>query len=502
MKSCDYFEAFCRALEYAQKPDPGVQMLPTDLEIFQRVREILPICYEEGADHQLRKAMQRRACAIMLDVSEPGTWQGAVEVYGAAWRLSNVLPDDPTEGAAVSELDVSEQTLRQDLSLMVHELEQQVDQLFADVSAQLTTPGEPDRQLQALHTQLGSLRWPLFQVKDVTASGVRISDYFGAGTVGVRFIDKISDPVVAVLVAVRDLSVPDEAMARVRDVVTGASDLVHRISGAVSGRSDISDSATRFEKRIATFLAAEKSKSNQRTFRDVAEPWCPEMVEMPSGQFLMGSGNPAHQDEIPQHPVMIGYRFAVGRYPLTFQEYGEFCRATARAVPDDNGWGREQRPAINVSWDDAQSYVGWLSEVTGQRYRLLTEAEWEYACRAGSTTQYSFGDEERDLGAHGWYVGNLDGAARPVGQGLPNEFGLYDMHGNVWEWVEDVWHNNYAGAPPADGRAWLEGGNPLNRVLRGGSWVSSAKGLRSSVRFTGANDYVKNNVGLRVARTL
>jgi len=216
----------------------------------------------------------------------------------------------------------------------------------------------------------------------------------------------------------------------------------------------------------------------------------------------MGSDDPAYQDERPLHPVEIGYRLAAGRYPVTFEEYDTFCQATGRSKPADDGWGRDRRPVINVSWEDAQAYVEWLSGKAGQRYRLLTEAEWEYACRAGSATRYSFGDDDKLLSEYGWCIGKLEGQTSPVGKRLANDFGLFDMHGNVWEWVEDVWHDNYEVAPPDDGSAWIKEGDPRIRVLRGGSWVSGSKGLRSAVRVEGAADYRHNNVGFRVARTL
>ncbi|MDA0653061.1 MAG: formylglycine-generating enzyme family protein [Proteobacteria bacterium] len=500
MKSRDYFEAFCRALENAQIPEPGAQVQLADRDIFLRVKDILQVCYEGNPDQKFCNALQRRAGEIMLEVSDPKEWQGALDVYGAAWRLSNVLPDDEDAKSALPPPDESAQTLKQDLLLMVGDLEHLTDQLDSELDIQLVVLGETDARIVDLQNQLERLRKPFSQIKDIAGSGVKYSDFFGAGSAGVRFIDGISDPIVAVSLGSHDLALSPEARDLVRNAATGARDLACRIAGAVAGNADLSRCADKCVERIERYLVAESLESKQRGFRDVSESWCPEMVDIPPGAFLMGSADPAHQDEIPQHPVKIGYGFAVGRYPVTFEEYDAFCRAARRQKPGDNGWGRERRPVINVSWDDAQAYVEWLSGATGRRYRLLTEAEWEYACRAGSTTRYSFDEDDRDLAAYAWFVGHLEGETRPVGDRRANDFGLFDMHGNVWEWCEDVWHDNYQDTPPVKGSAWLERGDQRIRVLRGGSWVSGPRGLRSAVRLEGATDYRHNNVGFRVAR--
>jgi len=206
-----------------------------------------------------------------------------------------------------------------------------------------------------------------------------------------------------------------------------------------------------------------------KTFSDLPEG--PEMVVIPAGRFLMGSPQEElHHwpDEAPQHEVTIGYSFAVGRFPVTFEEW-DACVADGGCNgyrPDDKGWGRGNRPVINVSWDDAQAYVAWLGRKTGHAYRLLTEAEWEYAARAGTTTPFSFGktmtsaqascnhDDECTEGSSTtitWQEGTT-----PVGRFPANAFGLHDMHGNVWEWVEDAWHDSYAGGP-VDGSARAAG---------------------------------------------
>ena len=225
----------------------------------------------------------------------------------------------------------------------------------------------------------------------------------------------------------------------------------------------------------------------------------PEMVIVPAGEFWMGSKDgEGDADERPRHKVTIPKPFAVGRYPVTFDEW-DAARAASGVShnPFDEGWGRGRRPVINVNWDDAQAYIRWLSSKTGQPYRLLSEAEWEYCCRAGTETAYYFGGSESDLDRHAWYSANSGSKTHPVGEKLPNEWGLYDMHGNVWEWCEDCWNGNYHNAP-ADGLAWTSGSDKY-RVLRGGSWNDSPQGLRAARRssFNPRGRYI--NRGFRVA---
>jgi formylglycine-generating enzyme required for sulfatase activity len=190
---------------------------------------------------------------------------------------------------------------------------------------------------------------------------------------------------------------------------------------------------------------------------------------------------------------------------VTFDEwdtcvaYGDCPRA------NDGGWGRGRRPVIYVSWDDAQSYVAWLNRVTGQRYRLLSEAEYEYATRAGTQTAYSWGDHFQ-LNGKAMANCNICGSqwdgrqTAPVGSFAANGFGLYDMVGNVFSWVEDCFHRNYNGAP-MDGSAWTDSGS-CNRVVRGGSWNVTPLNLRSPYRVTYPTDFRLNFLGFRVGRTL
>ncbi len=233
-------------------------------------------------------------------------------------------------------------------------------------------------------------------------------------------------------------------------------------------------------------------------FRDC--PQCPEMVVVPAGSFMMGSP-PSEKyrssDEGPRRRVTFGHAFAAGKYEVTFAEW-DACASDGGCGgrrPGDQDWGRGKRPVIFVSWEDAKSYARWLSRKTGKAYRLLSEAEWEYAARAGTTGPYHTG------GTIATDQANYDiGQTVPVGSFGGSDFGLHDMHGNVWEWVEDCWNGSYAGAP-SDGSAW-ESGNCGRRILRGGSWGGDPGYLRSANRYGIVTGYRSNVAGFRVARTL
>jgi len=273
------------------------------------------------------------------------------------------------------------------------------------------------------------------------------------------------------------------------------------------------------------------------SFRDC--PTCPVMTIIPAGSFAMGS--PANEadrddDEGPQHEVRIAKPFAVAKFAVTVDQYTAFVQATGHesgtscSAWTDGKWaptpGRSWRnpgylqdpshPAVCLNWNDAKAYVAWLSGKTGKAYRLLTEAEWEYAARAGSTTRYYFGDQDDDFCRFGngadqtakkthpeWTVLPCDDGyltTAPVGSFKPNRFGLYDMLGNVWQWVEDCYANSYRDAP-IDGTARTRVDCRLHS-LRGGSWNDSAKSVRSASRNGVATEERNNTDGLRVARSL
>jgi formylglycine-generating enzyme required for sulfatase activity len=242
-------------------------------------------------------------------------------------------------------------------------------------------------------------------------------------------------------------------------------------------------------------------------FKDCAN--CPHMMIIPAGEFTMGSP-PAEQQAEAQHRVTIAAPFAVSKFEITFDDWNA-CVSDGgcdNIRPNDEGWGRGRHPVIHMSFDTAKTYVTWLSRKTGKPYRLLTEAEWEYAARAGTTSTFAFGDTLSPSSAN--YNASTDGSGpseenrqktMPVGSFQPNAFGLHDMHGNASEWVEDCFHNDYTEKAPTDGSAWVEG-NCTGRVLRGGSWEDSDAELRSAAR---VGEYRYNSSytdGFRIARSL
>lgn len=245
------------------------------------------------------------------------------------------------------------------------------------------------------------------------------------------------------------------------------------------------------------------------TFQDCAD--CPEMVVMPVEKFAMGDlDNLGSSTELPVHEVRFDYLFAVGRFEVTFRQW-DACVADGGCGsyrPSDLDWGKGTRPVINVSWDDAQAYTAWLSRKTGAHYRLLSEAEWEFAARAGTATQYSWGNSIGSGNANCNGCGSDWDSERTarVGSFSPNPFGLYDMAGNVWEWTEDcrmpLRFVGYVGAPN-DGSPWTAGGACGMRMIRGGSWKSRPSTLRSSHRdWEYASERANSQLGMRVARTL
>ncbi len=267
--------------------------------------------------------------------------------------------------------------------------------------------------------------------------------------------------------------------------------------------------------------------------------WCPDMIIVQSGNFMMGSPETEgarYEDEGPQRKVSIK-TFAVSKFEITRGQFDHFIQDTGHSI-DNTCWtfennifkrriyrsyikpGFEQddyHPVVCVNWHDAKAYTKWLSEKTGKTYRLLSEAEWEYVARAGTTSAYSFGEDLDNLCDYGnasdWIIHSVTQVVkcsyRPskrttiVGSFRPNPFGVYDVHGNAYEWVEDCWHESYQGAP-IDGRAWLDEGegNCERRIIRGGAWDLSANQLRSAYRYWYNPNIRIDNIGFRVARDL
>ncbi|MFK8080796.1 MAG: SUMF1/EgtB/PvdO family nonheme iron enzyme [Granulosicoccus sp.] len=231
----------------------------------------------------------------------------------------------------------------------------------------------------------------------------------------------------------------------------------------------------------------------------------PEMVLIESGSFLMGSDK-GDEKEQPVQFVTIE-SFEIGKYEVSFAEFDQFTAANAIENISDSGWGRGRRPVINVTWEMAKEYTRWLSSVSGKRYRLPVEAEWEYAARAGSLDDYSFGKNPEMLCRYANIAQKNEictDAFRftaEVGKFEPNPWGLHDMHGNVWEWTEDCWHTNYQGAP-VNGRAWVSTGDCQQRVVRGGAWYSGPSQLRSSQRNKNRAISGSDSIGFRIVRML
>jgi formylglycine-generating enzyme required for sulfatase activity len=255
----------------------------------------------------------------------------------------------------------------------------------------------------------------------------------------------------------------------------------------------------------------ERALKPKDTFKECAA--CPEMVVVPAGSFMMGAPQDEDgrfDDEGPQHRVTFARQFAVGRFAVTFDEWAA-CVADGGCDgyrPDDRNWGRGRRPVINVSWKDAKNYVAWLSRKTGKTYRLPSEAEREYVTRAGTTTPFWWGSSistsQANYDGNYTYGGGQKGEWRqktvPVDSFAPNPWGLYQVHGNVWEWTEDCRNRSYAGAPK-DGSAW-ESGDCNIRVLRGGSSRDRPRSLRAALREEFLAGFGNHLQGFRVGRTL
>jgi formylglycine-generating enzyme required for sulfatase activity len=244
----------------------------------------------------------------------------------------------------------------------------------------------------------------------------------------------------------------------------------------------------------------------------------PEMVVVPAGMFVMGSpdGEPERPpSEGPRHAVMFAHPFAVGRHAVTRGQFAAFVNAAdfkASGRWRDPGFRQDDsHPVVNISWDDARTYAAWLAEITGRPYRLLSEAEWEYVARAGIATPFWWGSSITTAQANydGRYIykgggrkGEFHRGTVPVGSFDPNPWGLYNVHGNVWEWCEDTWHDIYYEDAPTDGSVWVSKGSQSGRVLRGGSWYYVPQFLRSASRKRDRPDFRDGDIGFRVARSL
>lgn len=262
---------------------------------------------------------------------------------------------------------------------------------------------------------------------------------------------------------------------------------------------------------LAQSIVAEEPREALSTFKDC--DLCPQLVVIPEGSFMMGSPVDELQRgtrEGPQHKASISKPFAIGKFEVTFREW-DACVAAGGCDDHgtgDRGWGRDQRPVILITWDHAKAYVSWLSDLTEQRYRLPSETEWEYAARAGTTTPFSTGQtittDQANFNGNYTYNGSDKGVYRkqtaPVGSFPANAFGLHDMHGNVYEYTEDCFHETYEGAP-VDGSPWISE-ICERRVQRDGSWKGRPPYIRVAARSSVVTNYGRDSFGFRVARDL
>ena len=306
--------------------------------------------------------------------------------------------------------------------------------------------------------------------------------------------------------ALDDVSIADGGiMGRVFAIIFIGGGLVTAVAGgAVAGLGVVAPTVEGGEQSDAPPGASPSAHTKPgETFRDCAD--CPEMVIIPSGNFRMGSPITERErdfEEGPQHEVRVPGVFALGKYEVTVDQWQGCISAAACAPISDRGWGDGRRPAINVSWNAAQEYVRWLSGKTGHEYRLPSEAEWEYAARGGTTSARYWGS---DIGVdrancHGC-SDIFDGEqTTPVGSFAANPFGLHDMIGNVWEWVDDCWNDTYEGAP-TDGSTWATGDCRL-AVLRGGSWGYFPRSARAASRHRAERGIGLSTNGFRVLRVI
>jgi formylglycine-generating enzyme required for sulfatase activity len=306
------------------------------------------------------------------------------------------------------------------------------------------------------------------------------------------FLALLADPAVPGRLPLQPCSLP---FARIRLKV------LRRLGGTYSDlAANLAEEIDRFEHGVGPGPTEPVEPTEPTPFRDRFPDGTssPAMIWLPGGTFTMGDDWSDRDNEKPAHPVTLSH-FGIGQYPITFAEYDRFCEAIGREKPNDRNWGRDRRPVIYVSWDDTQAYCRWLSQQTSQDYRLLTEAQWEYACRAGSEAAYCFGDDENQLRDHAWYGEDWGkGSTHPVGEKQGNAWGLHDLHGNVWEWVGDWYASDYYRQSPSENPSGPESGS--SRVIRGGSWYDDAEGCRSAYRYRRGPGSRGYDLGFRLAR--
>ncbi len=428
-----------------------------------------------------------------------------VLVGGAVMPKSTELPECLQPLARRQAHEVSDNRFRTDIDRLIQVLETMMS--AQPPSPQTASPAQPDSEkpqteIDASRSRQSKSEPPVTQPpKDINWFAISlgiIALLFGATALYNDFSNKIED--------------------------TGTFSSPYDASDNTPQTAIIEDTAT-VDTKVAT---ATTPAVDQKT--ETRLPFEPDMVRIPVGTFMMGSPESEkdrQSDEDPQRKVSIA-AFEMGRFEITVGQFRQFVQDNNyRTVAEQNGKGcyvwinnewkqqpernwqspgftqSDNQPVVCVSWDDAQAYVTWLANKTGKQYRLPTEAEWEYAARAGTPTRYWWGD---DIGNNNAVCGDCgsqwDGKqTAPVGSFKSNTFGLHDTAGNVWEWVQDCWHENYINAP-ADGSAWgdANGGYCSTRVVRGGSWVSNPQNLRSADRDRDVTEDANFNLGFRIAR--
>lgn len=265
--------------------------------------------------------------------------------------------------------------------------------------------------------------------------------------------------------------------------------------------SKYSADAEKLLKQAQNKVARQQSEKPGRKNKTLNLSIIPEMIRIPAGSFVMGS-NHGSTDQNPSHKVNLNKDFAIGKYEVTFEQYDTFVKATKRKKPDDFGWGRGNRPVINVSLNDANDYARWLNKKTRRNFRLPTEAEWEYVARTGFKNQLGFndliglGDANCDSCRYFWESAQTV----PVGTYEPNKYGIYDLFGNVWEWTCSLYTRRYNGKEKFCAEANEREGQTM--AVRGGGWDSSNRILRSYIRFNNYPTYQGSELGFRLVEEL
>ena len=366
-----------------------------------------------------------------------------------------------------------------------------------DEVTRLLAAAEADLKARRLTRPVGNNAWDRY---------LRVLELAPANPDAIRGMDRVIDSYGGLLDAAVEKEDFDRAagyLASIRELNPDSPVLEQGEQRIEEAREARAARLAETERRRQAEEAARQANLEQQRQEAWERKYTGEMVDIPGGAFSMGNlSDTGEDDERPVHTVTLP-AFRLGKYEVTFAQW-DACVADGGCggyTPYDKGWGRGDRPVINVSWDDAQLFVDWLNDKTDGGFRLPTEAEWEYAARAGSTTQYGWGDSIGNNRANCQDCGSQwdSGLTAPVGSFQANAWGLHDLHGNVYEWVQDCWNDSYLGAP-ADGSAW-KSGNCLRRVIRGGSWNSESWYLRSAYRGGGPRTYTPGVlIGFRLAQ--